>query len=146
MAARPPPVAAVARTHADGEHWNTLVDRRRFFELALPVIEGGDDDDDGPFPPPEARLRLTSKRGYEQEIPVSEGVRTDDDFCSFRFYDVSAKFPDDEFTAALVWDDGERVLFEDQPIARHITAARTKKGYVPPFPKRAPRKDEPAEG
>ncbi|MEW6363380.1 MAG: hypothetical protein AB1714_01935 [Acidobacteriota bacterium] len=126
--------ALVVRSNRDSKDCNTLK-ARAFFELAIPVFPADSEDGEAEaYPPPGGRVTLRSKGGYERSYAISEGVCTDDGYCSFRFYDVSApKYQNDVFTAELQWEGGKQVLFKEQKLLGFVQAARKQGDYEPAF-------------
>lgn len=117
----------------------------KFFELALPVLSG--ENGKRIYPPLGATLRLTSQRGYDRSYSAAEGMVTDDDYCSFRFYDISEKATDELFTATLEAGGETETIFKDRRVATYIQAARKKGDYETAFSpadgkQTAPRGDE----
>ena len=109
----------------------------KFFELALPVLDGDDDDDGHAYPPPGAIIRLVSEGGYECVMEVDKGVRTDDEYCSFRFCDIDESYRDDAFSATLEWEDERETIFRYKRISTFVSAARQRGDYEPTFGSKA---------
>ncbi len=124
----------VARANSTAATERSTINLRppRFFELALPILKG--DNGKRRYPPADANLHLTSQKGYDQSRPISEGMITDDQYCSFRFYDISEKNLDELFTATLERSGEKETIFKDRKAATYIRAARKTGKYEAAFP------------
>jgi hypothetical protein len=95
---------------------------RSSFQLAIPVIDAGDEEHDS-YPPRDAIVTLRSDGGYCREVPVREGV-VDGLYCSFRFDDIEEPRKGDTFTATLSWGDTTQTLFEKCRLWSYMESAR----------------------
>jgi len=103
----------------------------KFYELALPVLTSATGA--RIHPPLNGELHLTSNKGYREVRPIAAGMITDDQYCSFRFYDITEKQIDDLFTAELQTKSGVETIFKDRRIATYIQAARTNSEFEATF-------------
>lgn len=132
-AAKKPAPRAVTRANATAATEHSTINLRppKFFELALPILTG--ENGKRIYPPATATLRLTSQRGYNRSYDVSDGMITDDQYCSFRFYDISEKAIDELFTATLESGGETELIFKDRRVATYIQAARKTGRYETTF-------------
>jgi hypothetical protein len=125
--------AEVARLPVDSAAYNTIVLRRRFFELAILPIE--DEEDGEPcnaqaLPLESAKLILSSDGGYVEERGMDEAVKTEDGYWSFRFFDIHRG---ELYTAKLEWGSAARVLFADKSLDEYLQAPSGDDPFDPLF-------------
>jgi type VI secretion system secreted protein VgrG len=99
----------------------------KFAEVAVPVLPGDDGRED--YPPQHGKITLRSNKGYSRTLSLSEGVRKDDGFCSFRFYGMDDSMQSHLFTATIRGKDHTETLFEDCRLYTYVEHAEKKGDY-----------------